>query len=131
MFYCDNYYQLIENKNLNQPHILIEIGFIINELLKIENFEAAHNTLYLSDDEKNLIKMIRDNEIIKIIINKSNDGEKTIKIDVKERSKKIKQTKISSLIKIIKEKDFSKLDIFRSDGKNIFYSVEKKYKLKD
>lgn len=52
-FYCQNIEQLINNSgiDLNKPHILIELGHILNELVNIDQIEKTIKTIHLLKEE--------------------------------------------------------------------------------
>ena len=124
LIHCNNYEKLISNMQFNRPHILVEIGFLINDLLKINEFSETFDLTQLSDEEKKIIEVIRDNKVTKIEIFKSNDGGKITRVNSKRMQNKVKEKNISELIKILKEKGFSKILLHGYDGKNIQYTVD-------
>jgi len=54
LFYCQNIEQLINNSgiDLNKPHILIELGHILDELVNIDQIEKTIKTIHLLKKEK-------------------------------------------------------------------------------
>lgn len=131
-FYCESYEQLIEHYDLSKPHVTVEIGYILKEMFKLKEFEDVYNYRDLSESEDILIDNVRDKNVLKIEVTKTNDGVDILHLKTKEKERKIHYTGLNDLVKkIVNEDEVTNLNMYKDDGKNFYYSIDKKIKMKD
>lgn len=134
-YYDPSHYLLIGIEKT--PAIQIHLNSMVNVVrekvgqplfgikVSTRNYLWNHQEMSISENEKEIIKMIRNKEFTSIAINKKDGGSLIVHAGRANNN----DINAKDIIKMLQEKDFQDISIIQRNGKIVHYDIKETYKL--